>query len=48
MCPSNCPLCDAVPVRVGWSSGWDLTSRVVNVGKTVKAEEFKVFLISFI
>ena len=44
----NYPICDVVPVRVGWSSGQDLTSTVVNVGKTGKAEGFKVFLISFI
>lgn len=44
----NYPICDVVPVRVDWSSEQDLTSRVVNLGKTGKAEGFKVFLISFI
>ena len=32
----NYPICDVVPVRVDWSSGQDLTSTVVNVGKTGK------------
>ena len=44
----NYPICDVVPVRVDWSSEKDLTSRVVNLGKTGKAEGFKVFFAGWI